>query len=61
MNIGNDINKIIQTNCYNNIFLLGNTKEIHHYKNYYMVRVIMYTYGNHPVSNVNITLSRTIE
>ena len=61
MNIGNNINKIIQTNLYNDIFLLGSTKEIHHYKNYYMVTVIMHTYGNHPVININITLSRTIK
>ena len=58
--LGNLIHKKLQTNLYNDIFMLGSTKEIHQYKNYFSstsrsfinVRELMYTWGNHPVSSI---------
>ena len=52
MNIGYYTSAMLQTNLYNDIFMLGSTKEIHQYKNYFNVRELMYTWGNHPVSSI---------
>ena len=52
MNIGNLTSAMLQTKCYNNIFILMSDVNVRNHINYFNIKKIIYPNNVHPVSSV---------